>query len=89
MVTLSVFVADTDDPDEVSRSALARAGAAARRFPERAEVRAFPIDSEEAQAHGAIVGPTVAVGGLVIAVGRAPLAGHLVRAIEVALEEAG
>ena len=89
MVTVSVFVDDTDNPDEASRSALARAEAAARRFPNRAEVLVFPLDSEEAQARGALVGPTVAVDDLVVAAGQEPLAGHLVRAIEVALGETG
>jgi len=52
----------------------------------RAQVRVLGLGSEEAMLFGAAVEPTVAVGDMLVAVGQPPMAGHLLRAIETALE---
>ncbi len=88
MVTVRVFVADVEQPGEVAQTLVQRAQAAARRFEGQARVELCGLDSPEATDCGAGVEPTVAVGDMVLAVGRALPAGHLVRAITLALEDA-
>jgi len=87
MITLNVFVANPRAPREKGRTALSRARAASRRFGGRVEVCLRALDSLEAERLGAAVDPTVALDELILAAGQPPLAGHLVRALEVALEE--
>lgn len=81
-VIVRVLLADPADPSPEGKRALQHARAAARRFGEAAEVRALALDDPTVQMLGIGVDPTVLVGDLAIAVGTAPPAGHLVRAIE-------
>lgn len=82
-LTITVFVTDAEQPSEAGGRALAHARAAAARFP-GAEVRVLSPGDEEAEELGLIMEPTVLVGDLVVAVGQAPPAGHLVRALQAA-----
>ena len=84
-LTILVFVDDPDDPGELARTAISRSEAAAKRFEGRVEVRALGLDTPEAEAMGAVLEPTVVVGDLAITTGRAPLAGHVMRALQAAL----
>jgi hypothetical protein len=84
-VAVRVLLADPADPSLEGRRALRHAWAAAQRFGGRAEVQPVALADAAAQALGIGVEPTVLVGDLAVAVGTAPPAGHLVRAIEAAL----
>ncbi len=85
MPVIRIFVQDPDSPGEVARQALTRAEAAARRFEAGVEVRVVGLDEPEAADVGAAVEPTIAVDDLVLCIGQAPPAGHLVRALEAAI----
>ena len=86
MIHLQVFVANPTDPSPVAATALQRVRAAARRFGGQVEVNVIALDDEAALERGIGMEPAVLVGELLVAVGQAPPAGHLVRAIEVALQ---
>ena len=87
MIRLQLFVADPGDLSSVSQTALARARAAAARFPGEVEVETLALGSDEAIRRGLSLEPAVLVGELLIAVGQAPPAGHLVRALQAALDK--
>ncbi len=84
-VLVRVLLADPAHPSPEGDRALRHAQAAVRRFGDAAEVRAVALADPAVAALGIGVEPTVLVGDLAIAVGVAPPAGHLVRAIENAL----
>lgn len=84
-VLVRVLLADPASPSPEGSRALQHARAAVRRFGAAAEVRAVALHDPEVQVLGIGVEPTVLVDDLAIAVGTAPPAGHLVRAIERAL----
>lgn len=84
-VTVRVLLANPAAPSPEGERALQHARAAARRFGAAAEVQTVALDDPEVKTLGIGVEPTVLVGDLAIAVGTAPPAGHLVRAIERAL----
>jgi protein-disulfide isomerase len=78
-------MADCAAPSPEGARALQHAQAAARRFGESAQVEAVALNDAGIQQLGIGLEPTVLVGDFVVAVGMAPPAGHLVRAIEAAL----
>jgi hypothetical protein len=86
MVKIQVFIANPTDPSPVAAMALQRVHAAASRFGDAIEVSIIALDDEAALERGLGMEPTVLVGELLVAVGQAPPAGHLVRAIEAALQ---
>lgn len=87
MVSITVIVDDVTAPGPQCASAIARARAAAKRCGDQASVDVVAADSDEAAQMGASATPTVAVDGLVLSVGRAAPAGHIMRAVELALED--
>jgi hypothetical protein len=87
VVVIQVFVDLPSHASETANTAIRRAHAAVKRFGDCARVELVPIDSQRASDLGIAIEPTVAINGLVLAVGQAPSAGHLVRAIEAAVEE--
>jgi hypothetical protein len=89
MALIQVFVVDPNDPSPVAATALQRARAAAGRFGPRVEVRVVSLDEESAVQRGISMEPAILVGELLVAVGQAPPAGHVVRAIEAALAKEG
>lgn len=89
MALIRIFVADPGDPSSVAATALQRVRAAASRFGESVEVQVVWLDDESAVERGLSMEPAILVGELLVAVGQAPPAGHLVRAIEAALAKEG
>ena len=83
---IQVFVTDPENPGPPAQTAIRRAEAVARRLEGRVTVQVLALDSPEAQALGAALEPTVAVQEMLIAIGQPPMAGHLLRAVEAALE---
>ncbi|MEI6501819.1 MAG: hypothetical protein WCP21_12430 [Armatimonadota bacterium] len=86
MVNLQVFITDPADPSPVAAMTLQRVRAAAGRFGRDVAVTVLALDDEAALERGLGMEPAVLVGELLVAVGQAPPAGHLVRAIETALQ---
>lgn len=86
-VTLTVVMADCDNPSVPSAEALASVSKIVGRFKTLAEVIALPLDDPQIQELGITVEPTVLLDGLVISVGKAPDDGYLVRAIKLALSK--
>jgi hypothetical protein len=82
---VTVFVADPESPSELAATAISRVRAAVQRFEGQAELRIVGLMSDEAAAAGVAIEPTVAVDDLILATGQAPPAGHIVRALTVAL----
>jgi len=89
VVWLRVFVGDGEKLAPESERALRHAEAAARRFPGLVTLEALALDAPPARERGIAIAPTVMVDDLVVAVGQAPPAGHLLRAIEAALGREG
>lgn len=85
MVIVQVILDRADSPSPESARALQHAQAAAGRFADRVQVEALDLKDPRVAELGLGVAPTVLVGGLAVAVGTAPPAGHLVRALEAAL----
>ena len=86
MVRVQIFVADPDSPSPLAATAVQRVRAAAGRFGEQVEVSVISLADDAALQLGIGMEPTVVVGELLVAAGQAPPAGHLVRAIEAALQ---
>ncbi len=84
MPRVTIFVADPERPGAIAQTAIARAQAAARRAPGPVEVAVLALDGEQALQLGASLEPTIAVDDLIVAVGQAPAAGHLLRALATA-----
>jgi len=80
---LTVFVASPEAPSDTAARAVAHARAAAGRFDD-VEVSVVALSDPSALERGIGLEPTVMVDDLVVAVGQAPPAGHLVRALQVA-----
>lgn len=85
-VTIRVFVEDPGQPTDLARMAIQRAQAAAARHEGHVQVCVLALDSPEATELAVSVEPTVAVDDLVLATGQAPPAGHILRAVTVAME---
>ena len=85
MIVVRVMVQAPESLTPEGHLAVSRAQAAVKRFGEAAALQVEALSSPADGIYGAAVEPTVVVGDLVVAVGKAPLAGHLVRAIEAAL----
>jgi hypothetical protein len=86
-VTLTIAVADCENPSPSSAEALASVTHVARRFGDLAQVVAVSLDDESMRQLGVGVEPTVFVDDLVVSVGQAPDARYLVRAIKHALSK--
>lgn len=86
MIQIHIFVANPADPSPVAATALQRVRAAVGRFGEQVEMTIVALDDEAALVRGLGMEPAVLVGDLLVAVGQAPPAGHIVRAIEAALQ---
>lgn len=86
MVQILVFIADPQHPSPAAQAALQRARAAAGRFADQVEVLPLALTDAAALDRGIALEPTILVDELAVAVGQAPPAGHLVRAIETALQ---
>lgn len=86
MVQILVFITDPGQPSPAAQTALQRVRAAAGRFGDQVEVLPLALTDAAAIERGVALEPTVLVDDLAVAVGQAPLAGHLVRAIESALQ---
>jgi hypothetical protein len=78
-------MADCAVPSPEGARALQHAQAAAARFGASVRVEAAALSDAGIQQLGIGLEPTVLVGDFVVAVGMAPPAGHLVRALEAAL----
>lgn len=85
MIQITVFVVDPQAPSAAAARAIQHVSAAARRFGDQVEVRVLSLGDQAALDLGVSIEPTVLVDQLVVAVGQAPPAGHLVRAIDAAL----
>ena len=86
MVHIQVLVSDPKNLSPVAQAALQHVEAAAGRFPGQVDVMVVGLMDLAAVERGIGREPAVLVEELVIAVGQAPPAGHLVRAIEAALQ---
>jgi hypothetical protein len=87
MVHLQVFVSDPDNLTPLGAAAVKHVQAAAGRFqPGQVGVSVLPLTHPAAVERGLSLEPAVLVGDLLIAVGQAPPAGHVVRALEAALQ---
>lgn len=85
MINVQVFIADPADPSPVAATTLQRVRAAASRFGAQVEICVVALADEAALQRGLGMEPAVLVGELLVAVGQAPPAGHVVRALEAAL----
>lgn len=85
MVQILVFIADPEQPSPTAQTALQRVQAAASRFGGQVEVVTAALTDDDALDRGIALEPTILVDELAVAVGQAPPAGHLVRAIETAI----
>lgn len=86
MVRVIVFIADPQQPSPTAQTALLRVRAAASRFGDQVEVVPLALTDDAAFDRGIALEPTILVDELAVAVGQAPPAGHLVRAIETAMQ---
>jgi hypothetical protein len=80
-----VFIGNLQSPSPAAQAATTRCQAAATRFAGQVEVSLAELSDPAALDRGISLEPAVLVGELLVAVGQAPPAGHLVRAIEAAL----
>lgn len=85
-IPLQVFIAEPTAPSPLAATALQRVRAAAARFGDRVAISVVALTDDAALERGIGMEPTVLVGDLVVGVGQPPPAGHLVRAIEAALQ---